>query len=64
VLTAQGTIKAEKLNLSQIHMRVPYYVSRWWEKFLKNIYEYLFKLHVTKKLHGEESSLTRCYFFN
>jgi len=58
VFATQGTIQVESLNLSQIHMLMPYNVSRWWEKFFKNIYEYLFKPHVTKKLHGEESYFT------
>jgi hypothetical protein len=49
VFTTQETIQAESLNLSQIHMRMLYNVSRWWDKFVKNIYEYLVKLHVTKK---------------
>jgi len=35
VFTTQGTIKVENLNLIKIHMRMPYYVSRWWEKSVK-----------------------------
>jgi len=45
MFTTQGNIQVESLNLNQIHIPMPYNVSRWWAKFFLRTFDVILTVH-------------------